>query len=332
MAPDFFSFPKSLDTIYGGADVLANRLRAMTGGKFDIRVFPGGEIVPGLQALDAVQQGTVECCHTCSYYYVGKDKTFGFGTSVPFGMNARQMNAWIYYGGGQKLLDEFLQPTTTSSLLCRRQHGYVQMGGWFRKEVKSLEDVKGLKMRIAGLGGNVFAEHGRRAATDRWWRHLPGPGKRARSMPPSGSVPTTTRSWASTRLPSTTTTRAGGNPGPVIHFFVNKKEWEKLPKEYQEAFQAAAYEANVTMMAEYDHKNPIGALQAAAELASSCRPSPKDVMEAAYKAAQQICTLTKSGKKSGLQENLHRVRQVPEDAERLVQRGRSAHGRIPAVA
>ena len=89
------SFPKSLDTIYGGADVLANRLRAMTGGKFDIRVFPGGEIVPGLQALDAVQQGTVECCHTCSYYYVGKDKTFGFGTSVPFGMTARQMNAWI---------------------------------------------------------------------------------------------------------------------------------------------------------------------------------------------------------------------------------------------
>jgi TRAP-type mannitol/chloroaromatic compound transport system substrate-binding protein len=101
------SFPKSLDTIYGGAEVLANRLRAMTGGKFDIRVFPGGEIVPGLQALDAVQQGTVECCHTCSYYYVGKDKTFGFGTSIPFGMTARQMNAWIYFGGGQQLLDEF---------------------------------------------------------------------------------------------------------------------------------------------------------------------------------------------------------------------------------
>lgn len=90
------SFPKSLDTIFGASDVLANRLRAITGGKFDIRVFPGGEIVPGLQALDAVQQGTVECCHTASYYYVGKDRSFAFGTALPFGMNARQMNACDY--------------------------------------------------------------------------------------------------------------------------------------------------------------------------------------------------------------------------------------------
>ena len=122
------SFPKSLDTIFGGAEVLANRLRAMTGGKFDIRVFPGGEIVPGLQALDAVQQGTVECCHTCSYYYVGKDKTFGFGTSVPFGMNARQMNAWIYYGGGQKLLDDFYSNYNVLSFAGGNTG--TQMGGW----------------------------------------------------------------------------------------------------------------------------------------------------------------------------------------------------------
>ena len=99
------SFPKSLDTVFGGAETMADRVRALTGGKFDIRCFPAGEIVPGLQALDAVQQGTVEVAHTCSYYYVGKDKTFGFGTAIPFGMNARQMNAWIYEGGGQKLLD-----------------------------------------------------------------------------------------------------------------------------------------------------------------------------------------------------------------------------------
>ncbi len=215
------SFPKSLDTIYGGADVLANRLRAMTGGKFDIRVFPGGEIVPGLQALDAVQQGTVECCHTCSYYYVGKDKTFGFGTAVPFGMNNRQMNAWIYYGGGQKLLDEFYANYNVLSFAGGNTG--VQMGGWFRKEVKSLKDY------YPG-----------------WWE-----------------------------------------PGPVIHFFVNKKEWEKLPKEYQEAFQAAAYEANVTMMAEYDHKNP-AALSRLLQQGVKLQAYPKDVMEAAYKAAQDL--------------------------------------------
>ena len=148
------SFPKSLDTIYGGADVLANRLREMTGGKFDIRVFPGGEIVPGLQALDAVQQGTVEICHTCSYYYVGKDKTFGFGTSVPFGMNARQQNAWIYYGGGQKLLDEFYANYNVVSFAGGNTG--TQMGGWWRKEVKTVADLKGIKMRIGGLGGAVL--------------------------------------------------------------------------------------------------------------------------------------------------------------------------------
>ena len=99
------SFPKSIDTLFGSAELLTNRLREITGGKFDIRVFPAGEIVPGLQALDAVQQGTVEMCHSCSYYYVGKDKTFAFGTAVPFGLNARQMDAWVIAGGGQELLD-----------------------------------------------------------------------------------------------------------------------------------------------------------------------------------------------------------------------------------
>ena len=101
------SFPKSLDTIYGGAEQLAARIKELTGGKFEIRVFAGGEIVPGLQAMDAVQQGTVECCHTASFYYVGKDRSFAFGTALPFGINARQTNAWMYYGGGQELLDEF---------------------------------------------------------------------------------------------------------------------------------------------------------------------------------------------------------------------------------
>ena len=90
------SFPKSIDTLYGSAELLADRLREITDGKFDIRIFPAGEIVPGLQALDAVQQGTVEMCHSCSYYYVGKDKAFAFGTAVPFGLNARLMNAWLY--------------------------------------------------------------------------------------------------------------------------------------------------------------------------------------------------------------------------------------------
>ena len=278
------SFPKSLDTIFGGADTLANRVRALTGGKFDIRVFPGGEIVPCLQALDAVQQGTVECCHTCSYYYVGKDKTFGFGTAVPFGMNARQMNAWIYYGGGQKLLDEFYSNYNVLSFAGGNTG--VQMGGWFRKEVKSLAEVKGLKMRIAGLGGNVFAALGavpqQIAGGDIYPALEKGTIDAAEWVGPYDD-----EKLGFYKVAKNYYYPGWWEPGPVIHFFVNKAEWAKLPKEYQEAFQAAAYEANVTMMAEYDHKNP-GALSRLLQNGVKLQAYAPEILNAAYAAAQQL--------------------------------------------
>ena len=152
------SFPKSLDTIYGGADTLARRVAAITGGKFKIQVFAAGEIVPAFQAADAVQSNTVECAHTASYYFVGKNKAFAFDTTLPFGLSQRQQNAWIYFGGGLQLVREFF-----------RDYGFisfpggntgVQMGGWWRKEVKTVADLKGVKFRIAGLGGEVLARLG----------------------------------------------------------------------------------------------------------------------------------------------------------------------------
>jgi TRAP-type mannitol/chloroaromatic compound transport system substrate-binding protein len=306
--------------------VLANRVRAITGGKFDIRVFPGGEIVPGLQALDAVQQGTVECCHTCSYYYVGKDKTFGFGTAMPFGMNARQMNAWIYYGGGQKLLDEFYS-TTTSSHFAGGNTG-VQMGGWWRKEVKTLADLKGIKMRIAGLGGTVFAELGavpqQIAGGDIYPALEKGTIDAAEWVGPYDD-----EKLGFYKVAKNYYYPGWWEPGPMIHFFVNKAEWAKLPKEYQEAFQAAAYEANVTMMAEYDHKNPRALsklLQNGVKLQAFSPKSwtPPTRLPAAVRR--------RIGQEPGLQEDLYRVGQVPQDAECLVQRGRKADGHLPAVA
>jgi TRAP-type mannitol/chloroaromatic compound transport system substrate-binding protein len=101
------SFPKSLDTIFGGAEVLAKAVSEATDGAFQIQVFAAGELVPGLQAADAVTNGTLEMCHTCSYYYVGKDPAFAFGTAAPFGLNGRQINAWFYHGGGNELLNQF---------------------------------------------------------------------------------------------------------------------------------------------------------------------------------------------------------------------------------
>ena len=278
------SFPKSLDTIYGGAEVLANRVRALTGGKFDIRVFPGGEIVPGLQALDAVQQGTVECCHTCSYYYVGKDKTFGFGTAMPFGMNARQMNAWVYYGGGDKLLNEFY--SNYNVLHFAGGNTGVQMGGWWRKEVKTLAELKGIKMRIAGLGGTVFAELGvvpqQIAGGDIYPALEKGTIDAAEWVGPYDD-----EKLGFYKVAKNYYYPGWWEPGPMINFFVNKAEWAKLPKEYQEAFQAAAYEANVTMMAEYDDKNP-RALSKLLQNGVKLQAFSNEIMDAAYKASQQL--------------------------------------------
>ena len=152
------SFPKSLDTIYGGGEVIAKRVAAITGGKFQIRVFGAGEIVPAFGTVDAVKEGTVECTHTASYYFVGKNKTFAFDTTLPFGMNQRQQNAWIYWGGGLQLVREFFRDFNIISFPAGNTG--CQMGGWFRKEVKTVKDLKGLKMRIAGLGGEVMARLG----------------------------------------------------------------------------------------------------------------------------------------------------------------------------
>jgi TRAP-type mannitol/chloroaromatic compound transport system substrate-binding protein len=278
------SFPKSLDTIYGGAEVFASRVKALTGGKFDIQVFASGEIAPGPQALDVTQNGTVECCHTCSYYFVGKDKTFAFGTAIPFGMNARQMNAWIYYGGGQKLLDEFYSNYNIISFAGGNTG--VQMGGWFRKEINTLADVKGLKMRVAGLGGAVFAALGAVP------QQIPGsdiyPALEKGTIDSAEWVgPYDDEKLGFFKVAKNYYFPGWWEPGPVIHFFINKDAWAKLPKEYQAAVEAAAYESNVTMMAEYDHKNPAALMRLVGQ-GVKLKKYSNDILEAAYKAAVDL--------------------------------------------
>ena len=170
------SWPKSLDTLYGGAEMMAKAVGEATDNKFQIQTFAAGEIVPGLQVLDAVQNGTVEMGHTASYYYFGKDPTFTFGTSVPFGPNARLNQAWYMLGGGKELLNEFYKSYNVTSLLAGNTS--CQMGGWFRKEINTVDDLKGLKFRIGGFAGRVMQKLGVRAAAARRRRHLSGAGKR----------------------------------------------------------------------------------------------------------------------------------------------------------
>ncbi len=148
------SFPKSLDTLYGGAEIFAKAVAEATENKFQIQVFAAGEIVPGLQAADAVTNGTVEMCHTASYYYVGKDPTFALPCAVPFGLNARMQNAWVYFGGGIDLTNEFYKKYNIYALPAGNTG--CQMGGWFRKEIKEPGDFNGLKMRIGGYAGRVL--------------------------------------------------------------------------------------------------------------------------------------------------------------------------------
>ncbi len=278
------SFHKSLDTIYGGAEVLSKRIAAATGGKFQVQVFASGEIAPGGKALDVVQNGTVEACHTCSYYYVGKDKTFGMGTSIPFGMNARQLNAWIYYGNGQKLLDEFYSNYNIVSFAGGNTG--VQMGGWFRKEIKSLKDVKGVKMRIAGLGGTVFSALGMVT------QQIPGsdiyPALEKGTIDAAEWVgPYDDEKLGFHKVAKNYYFPGWWEPGPCVHFFVNKDQWAKLPKDYQAVWEAAAYEANVTMMAEYDAKNP-AALRRLVGQGVKLKKYSADIMDAAFKAAMQL--------------------------------------------
>jgi TRAP-type mannitol/chloroaromatic compound transport system substrate-binding protein len=275
------SFPKSLDTIYGGAEVIAKRIAAITGGKFQIRVFGAGEIVPAFGVVDAIQQGTIECSHTASYYFVGKNKAFAFDTTVPFGLNQRQQNGWIYHGGGLELVREFFREFGLISFPAGNTG--VQMGGWWRKEVKTLADLKGKKMRIAGLGGEVMARLGavpqqiaggdiypalERGAIDsaEWVGPYDDEKLGFYKVAPHYYYPGW---WESNSMYS---------------LYVNIKEWEKLPKEYQAALEAACYEANIDMMAKYDSKNPKALLSLVKNGVKLHAFSP-EILKAAQKAA-----------------------------------------------
>ncbi len=278
------SFPKSLDTIYGAAEVFAKRVAEATGGKFQIQVFAGGEIVPGLQALDAAKEGTVECCHTASYYYVGKDATFAFDCAIPFGMNNRQMDAWYRVGNGMKLMREFFGSHNLVNFPCGNTG--VQMGGWFRKEIKTVKDLDGLKMRIGGFAGQVIKKLGavpqQIAGGDIYPALEKGTIDAAEWVGPYDD-----QKLGFNKVAKFYYYPGWWEGGPQLSVLVNKKAWDSLPKEYQAIVQIAAADAHVEMMADYDGKNPTALKQLIAG-GAQLRPFPKEVMDACYKAALQL--------------------------------------------
>jgi TRAP-type mannitol/chloroaromatic compound transport system substrate-binding protein len=278
------SFPKSLDTIFGAAETFSKRVSALTGGKFNIRVFAAGEIVPGLQVLDAVQAGTVEIGHTAGYYYFGKDPAFCFDTAIPFGLNSRQQTAWIDQGGGRALLRDFFKDYGVINFMGGNTG--TQMGGWYRKEIKTVKDLNGLKMRIAGLAGKVMAQMGvvpQQVAGGEIYQAL----EKGTIDAAEWVGPYDDEKLGFYKVAPYYYAPGWWEPSAQLSFYVGIKEWEKLPKEYQAAIEVATYEAHTSMQAEYDARNP-AALARLLKNGVKLRTFSKDVMEASYAAATKV--------------------------------------------
>jgi TRAP-type mannitol/chloroaromatic compound transport system substrate-binding protein len=275
------SFPKALDTIFGAADVFAKSVKAMSGGKFEVSVHAAGEIMPAFGVVDGVQQGSIEMAHTAPYYFFGKDETFALGCAIPFGLNSRQMTAWMYEGNGLKLMREFYANYNIVNLPGGNTG--AQMGGWYRKEIKSLKDIKGLKMRIGGFGGKILEKIG----------GVPQniPGGEIYSALEKGTIdsaewvgPYDDQKLGFNKVAPYYYYPGWWEGGPQLDFYINNKAFDALSPENKAIVQAAASQAHVTMQAMYDARNPV-ALKQLVGAGSKLRPFPNDVMAAAYKAA-----------------------------------------------
>jgi TRAP-type mannitol/chloroaromatic compound transport system substrate-binding protein len=278
------AFPKSLDTLYGGSVQLAKRVSDMTDGKFEIQPFAAGEIVPGGGAvIDAASAGTVECCHTCSYYAIGKDPTFAFGTCIPFGLNARQTTAWLEIGGGNQLLNDFYKKFNLYALAAGNTG--VQMGGWFRKEINTVEDLKGIKFRVGGLAGNILLKLG-------VVPQLIGGGELYSSLE-RGAIDAAewTGAYDDEKLGLYRIAKYYYYPGwwdqgTVISLMMNDKKWEELPKSYKAILTSACADTNAWMQAKYDHENP-PALKRLVAAGAQLRAFSPAIMQASFKAAEE---------------------------------------------
>jgi len=275
------SFPKSLDTIYGASEVFAKAVAEATDNKFQIQLFAAGEIVPGLQAADAVSNGTVEMAHTASYYYVGKDPTFALFTAQPFGLNSRMQTSWMHFGGGLDLANAFYKKYNFMALLAGNTG--TQMGGWFRKEIKEVADLRGLKFRIAGFAGQIFAKLGSIPQVVAGGEIYPALEK--------GTIDAT--EWVGPyddeKLGFYKVAKYYYYPGwweggAMLHNLINLAKWNELPKSYQSIVKSASETAHSWMQAKYDAGNP-AALKRLVAGGALLRPFPQAVMEASYKAA-----------------------------------------------
>ena len=278
------SFPKALDTLFGVNDVFAAKVKAMSGGKFEITTHAPGELVPAFGTVDALQNGTVEAANTAPYYYFGKDETFALGCAIPFGLNSRQMSAWMFEGNGLKLMREFY--ANYNIINFPMGNTGAQMGGWFRKEIKSLKDFKGLKFRCGGFAGKVVERIGGTP------QNIPG-GEIYQALE-KGTIDAA--EWVGPyddfKLGFYKVAKNYAYPGwweggPQLDLHINTKAWEALSAENKAIVESAAAYAHVDMQAKYDGKNAAALKQLVAG-GAKLFPFPKDLMDAAFKEAMAL--------------------------------------------
>ena len=278
------SFPKSLDTLFGAVDVFARKVSDMTGGKFVITTHAAGELMPAFGVLDGVSNATVEMAHTAPYYFFGKDPTYALDCAIPFGLNSRQMSAWMYEGNGLKLMREFYAKVNIVNFPMGNTG--AQMGGFYRKEINSVADIKGLKFRVGGFGGKVIERLGAVPS------NIPG-GEIYQALE-KGTIDAA--EWVGPyddlklglyKVAPHYYYPGWWEGGPQLSLYVNQKAYDGLTPEYKAIIESAAAYAHVDMQAKYDYRNP-GALKTLVSQGVKLHAFPKDVMAAAFKSALEV--------------------------------------------
>ena len=278
------SFPKSLDTLFGAAEVFAKKVTDMTGGKFTISTHAAGELMPAFGVVDAVQGGTIEMAHTAPYYFFGKDECFALGCAIPFGLNSRQMTAWMYDGNGLKLMREFYKGYNIVNFPGGNTG--TQMGGWYRKEIKSAADIKGLKFRVGGFAGKVIERMGGVP------QNIPG-GEIYQALE-KGTIdaaewvgPYDDLKLGFNKVAPNYYYPGWWEGGPQLDFLINQKAYDGLTAEYKAIIESAAAFAHTETQARYDSRNPAALRQLVAGGTKLFR-FPKDVMDLAFKESMGL--------------------------------------------
>jgi len=278
------SFPRSMDALFGAGDRFARNLREASGGRFTVTTYAAGELVPAFSVVDAVQDRTVDCAHTAPYYFTGKDEAFAFDCAIPFGMNSRQLTAWMVEGNGMALMREFYAQYDIVNFVMGNSG--TQMGGWFRREIGSVADLRGMRFRIGGFGSQIFERLGAVPQTIPLADVFSAMERGALDAMEFVSPYDDLRLGVHKAAPYYYAPAWWEGSGQLA-LYVNARAWAELPEDYRRLVQLAAADAHVWVQAAYDARNPVAMKQLLAEGARLMR-MPRELMDAAWRETEAL--------------------------------------------